>query len=256
MKVLITLVVIAYKLILIKGGWYEMGCPSEFADTDERPLHNVYVDSFYMMETEVTVKDYLEFCRKTGHKLPEPIPTLANYVKDYQKYPIIHVSWYDAMDYCKSLGMRLPTEAEWEYAAGTKKKLLYSYGNEFDPTKANFRLFPLAIGRILGMAPIKNSRGPLPADALDPNQYGLYNMSGNVWEWVLDKYSPSYYSYSPQHNPRGPQTGKFRVLRGGSWNDTELYIRVCKRAYAPPTKYFTNVGFRCVKPIPPKKQEK
>lgn len=235
------------KMILISGGTFLMGDEnSNFPD--ERPAHFVTVDSFYMDETPVTYEDFKKYVEAGGTK--------SKYW-EYETYnqpenPVTGINWYHAVDYCNwrnaiegippVVGYRLPTEAEFEYAAraGLEAKR-FPWGDEFNPLLANFDdERGVMKGKWWRLAKVKDT---------PPNNYGLYGMSGNVWQWTNDWYDPNYYEKSPKNNPTGPATGETKVLRGGSWGSINPdYLRTAKRSYTSPSNYNYDIGFRCVRP--------
>ena len=156
-------------------------------------------------------------------------------LESFEEYPINHVSWYGANLYCQSVGARLPTEAEWEYAARGTDGRIFPWGNLPDPAKAIY--------------------GKADFDALQPvdtmsdgvSPFGVYGMAGSMWEWVSDWYSEAYYEESPTENPQGPETGIFRVTRGGAWpaNNEVDRIRTANRNALAPDFISSTVGFRC-----------
>ncbi len=208
-------------MVFVEGGTFQMG--SSNSESDEKPIHTVTVSSFYMDKTEVTQAEY----RKVMGKNP------SNF-SGCDDCPVEKVSWHDANAYAQKVGKRLPTEAEWEYAArgGNKSKgYTYSGGNNLD-----------AVGWY-----DNNSGGKThPVAQKQPNELGLYDMSGNVWEWCSDWYDKGYYSRSPQNDPQGPNSGKYRVLRGGSWYDSGSSCRVANRNRYDPDGRHDDHGFRLV----------
>lgn len=249
-------------MVLIPAGTFQMG--STIGDVDEAPVHTVELDAFYIDQHEVTNAEYQVFVAATGHPDPRGIGYTAVYELLKQGYepwndpdfnhpnqPVTTVTWFDATAYCEWRGKRLPTEAEWEKAArGGLEGARYSWGDaEPNNTSANFADSQTAFewrsaevnDGFLFTAPV----GTFP-----PNGYDLYDMAGNVWEWCADWYSPTYYSDAqdaerPLRNPKGPDTGKRRVLRGGTWYRAVHTIRNAERISDYPNNSLNVVGFRC-----------
>ena len=243
-------------MVLIPAGEFQMG--SNF-NPDERPIHSVYIDAFYMDEYEVTNAEYAAFLNAKGKHTESDktwlhigsAPARIEYVagvyrakEGYENHPVTYVSWYGAVAYAAWAGKRLPTEAEWEKAArGNLSGLTYPWGNTIDSSKANY-------DRHIGDT---TAVGKYTA-----NGYGLYDMAGNVWEWCLDGYDSGFYAVSPSQNPLSGAnsirwildnyTGvsSIRVLRGGSWHNTAQNVRVAARFTAPTTPNCCS-GFRCVR---------
>jgi sulfatase modifying factor 1 len=212
------------ELVLIPGGEFLMGADSE---GDHNPIHKVHLDSFYMDKYEVTNAEYLRFCQATGHRLPE-FWGMSGFrcSPDNPNHPVVGVNWYDAALYAEWCGKRLPTEAEWEYAAT---------GDTLHPSDGNYNQ--------------SGKGGPVAVGSYRANGFGLHDMQGNVVEWVADFYDAAYYASSPAVNPQGPENGKFRVIRGGGWHSGASCNRVCYRNALPANWVDFNVGFRCVKDI-------
>jgi iron(II)-dependent oxidoreductase len=147
----------------------------------------------------------------------------------------VGISFIDAVKYAKWAGKRLPTEAEWEYASrGGLIDKNYPWGDQIDSTNANYG---------------KKYKSTLKVGTFKPNGYGLFDMGGNVWEWTSDNYGADYYMNSPDHNPKGPATGRFKVIRGGSWHSGAMCIQTYFRNGLPVSWVDYAVGFRCVKNI-------
>ena len=202
------------------------------------PVHKVNVDSFYIDKYEVTNKDYLEFCQETGHKLPEfwNIDIFKS-GENYLTYPVVGISFSDANKYAEWAGKRLPTEAEWEYSArGGLVGKDFPNGDVWTKEKAK--------QDNIGW---KNMIEPV--GSYEPNGYGLYDMAGNVWEWVADRHSETYYKESEYDNPKGPLNGSNRVIRGGSWHSGEMCKKVFYRKGLISNWLDFAVGFRCVREL-------
>ena len=205
------------QMTLIPAGSFEMGDSKNETDgymRRSRPVHTVQLDAFYMDVHEVTVGQFREFVNQSGYKYGGNWAVVAKYSPG-DGYPMVCVSWNDATAYAEWAGKRLPTEAEWEYAArGGLVGKRYSRGDEIDRTKAHYD------GWNGGRGTTKN------VGSFEANGYGLYDMAGNVREWCQDRYEENYYSRSPAKNPPGPDTGSRRVLRGGSWSNAASTLRV------------------------------
>jgi len=189
-------------MVPIPAGCFMMG--SDTGDSDERPVRGVCLDAFFMDEYEVTNREYGKFLAATNHERPE---YWDNSEFNQPDQPVVGVSWEDAVAYAKWAGKRLPTEAEWEYAArGGLKGKEYPWGDDFPVEQAN-----------CGNLDAQHEwDGPSPVGSFEPNGYGLYDMAGNVWEWCSDWYGDTYPS-EKQTDPTGPASGEYRVLRGGCW---------------------------------------
>ncbi|KPJ60970.1 MAG: hypothetical protein AMJ46_04125 [Latescibacteria bacterium DG_63] len=219
---------------MIPGGEFVMGSGTE---GDHSPAHKVHIDSFYMDKYEVTNAQYLLFCKETGRKMPE-FWGIDKFRcgPDFPDHPVIGVSSYDAEAYAEWCGKRLPTEAEWEYAArGGLEGKDFPSGDTIDSTLANCSR--------------SGTGGTVPVGSYPANGFGLHDMAGNVCEWVSDYYDGEYYSRSPTDNPKGPETEKFRVIRGGGWHSGPHCSRVYFRNALRGSWIDFNVGFRCAKDI-------
>jgi formylglycine-generating enzyme required for sulfatase activity len=219
-------------MVLIPAGEFQMGGNDH---DNEKPIHTVYVDAFYMDKYEVTNKQYGKFMDATGYKAPR---YWSDSKYNAPEQPVVSVSWHDAAAYAKWSGKRLPTEAEWEKAARgdlTGKK--YPWGDKLTHDDANYK----------GTGGKDRWDNTSPVGSFSPNGYGLYDMTGNVCEWCSDWLGENYYSSSPKRNPTGPSSGEKRVLRGGEWfyfpSDN---LRCAGRSSSNPTYTILLVGFRCV----------
>ncbi len=241
----------------------------------EGPPHRVRIKSFYLDVTEVTNAQFAKFAAATGYVTESEKqgssgvfnPEVGEWslvdgadwrhptgpgssIEGMDEYPVVQVSWDDASAYAAWAGKRLPTEAEWEYAArGDLDNALYPWGNDLTPQgkyRANVwqGTFPLQDQGLDGFS------APAPVKRYPPSSHGLYDMAGNVWEWVADWYAPDYYSDSPADNPPGPAAGTEKVQRGGSWMCSKNYCqgyRVAARQKTTPDTALNNLGFRCAK---------
>jgi formylglycine-generating enzyme required for sulfatase activity len=244
------------KSVVVRGGSFGMGNPDLDAPEQNRPEHEVLVDSFQMDTYPVTVSQFRQFIEATGYvtdaeKIGEAIilgiaEKGVNWRHDVHgrprteaedNHPVIFVSWNDAQAYATYLNKRLPTEAEWEFAAkGGINQELFLFSGGKDPDKVAWYLD-------------NANESTHPVGQKSSNRLGIYDLSGLVWEWCADYFSPLYYSQSERDNPKGPQTGVHRVLRGGSWSNPSNKIEVTHRFSAPPNLVSNSVGFRCVEDI-------
>jgi len=219
-------------IVLIPAGTFLRG--NNDGQYDERPEHTVYLDAFYMGKYEVTNAQYKIFIDATEH----PTPEYWNHPQyNHPDQPVVHVSWYDANAYSEWADKCLPTEAEWEKAArGGLVRRRYPWGDEISYNDARY-------DRIGG----KDSWFMTAfVGSFAPNGYGLYDMAGNVSEWCADWYNEDYYKSSPERNPKGPGSGKYRVVRGGAWDSNEDELRISNRSAPAPEYSSATIGFRCV----------
>ena len=216
--------------VWIRPGTFVMGCSPGDADCndDEEPAHQVTISKgFWMGQTEVTVGAYKRFAAATGKTMPSA-PSFNSRWSNEQM-PIVNVNWDDAKAYCAWAGGRLLTEAEWEYAARSgSTEARYGPLHEVAWYSAN------------------SENRTHPVGEKSANGFGLYDMLGNVWEWVNDWYGEHYYPASPERDPRGPDSGQYRLLRGGSWNSNPVDLTVSGRAWGIPALTSYDDGFRCV----------
>jgi formylglycine-generating enzyme required for sulfatase activity len=219
-------------MVLIPAGEFTMG-KNTSNPTDWQPEHKVFINAFYMDKNEVTNKQYYEFCTATKYPLPELWGmTQFKCGPGFPDHPVVGVSYSDAVKYASWVGKRLPTEAEWEYAArGGLSGNNFPWGNQTDTTLVNSG---------------KLHKSTLKVGSFKPNGYGLFDMAGNVWEWTNDNYGDNYYSVSPNQNPKGPSGGRFKVIRGGSWHSGAMCTQTYYRNGLSPSWIDFAVGFRCV----------
>ena len=220
--------------------------------SDEYPLKLVAVDSYLIDIYEVTNEKYLEFVKATGHPpaLDDSCSTDAcwegnlwkgsSFPSAIRNQPVTQVSWYDAETYCKWRGKRLPTEAEWEKAARGPSGSVYPWGTGFPRGRATFKR------KWKGLYTMTNV-GTYPTGV---SVYGVHDMAGNVWEWVSDWYSRTYYTHGAKDNPQGYEDGEFKSLRGGSWVNFADSLRSAFRRWSRPDVKFNDTGFRCAKSAP------
>ncbi len=250
------------EMVLIPSGTYLIGSTSaqttalinkdkrlaeDFFEA-EHPQHTVSLSAFYIDRYPVSNAQYAAFIAATGYPTPKywkdapqmgaekPFPAGTTHAT----HPVVGVSYADALAYCEWAGKRLPTEAEWETAArGGLVNQNYPWGNASSRNHAN----------TVGIWGKDKWRWTSPIGSFPPNGYGVYDMAGNVFEWCVDWYAPDYYQRSQSENPRGPETGKTRVLRGGSWSNNLFGIyqmRCAYRFHARPETRNLTIGFRCV----------
>jgi formylglycine-generating enzyme required for sulfatase activity len=241
--------------VLIKGGTFTMGsAATELERVNDELQHRVTVSDFYLAKSEVTQREYRAL--------------MGNNPSNSQgdNLPVENITWFDAVRYCNALstregltptytingdnvtwnrnanGYRLPTEVEWEYACRAGTATPFNTGNNINDNQANFNnnygYNNDASGRVTG----GYRQRTVAVNSFNPNQFGLFDMHGNVWEWCWDWYGT--YSADAQINPTGSQTGTLRVNRGGGWNDFPRHIRSAYRAATPPNNTSFNIGFR------------
>ncbi|MBY0503302.1 MAG: formylglycine-generating enzyme family protein [Bryobacteraceae bacterium] len=230
--------------VLIPAGTFTMGRTKLTSDDatkmrpqillDDRPTHEVSISAFYLDTHEVTQAEYAVFVKEKKHA--PPYHWVAGKVPEGgEKLPAYNVSWDDARAYCAAQGARLPTEAEWERAArGGLEAMDYPWGDKFDAKllRSGVELGPQEVGKYR------------------PNAFGLFDMAGNVSEWVADYFDREYYARSPASDPPGPESGIYRVIRGGAWSDAPRRVTVYFRNWVRPSQRQPNIGFRCAKSAP------
>ena len=263
-------------MVFVPAGEFEMGGYVDGA-SDTMPAHTVYLDGFWMDQTEVTNEMFATFVESTGYVTDaetfgssndfrttnveiiwEKVEGLAwnhpngknSNISGIENHPVVHVSWNDANAYCSWAERRLPSEAEWEKAASWNdaagEKYAYPWGDDFDETRLNF------CDKNCGYAFADRSlddgyaeTSPVGSFPKGASPYGVLDMSGNVFEWVADWYSPDYYRNSPASNPLGPGAGQIRVMRGGAWAINNYYLSSARRWAWNPSFQHRALGFRC-----------
>ncbi len=217
------------KMVLIPAGSFRMGDIQGGGSSNEQPVHSVYVNKFAMGKFEVTFAEYDKFAEATGRSKPND----GGWGRGNR--PVINVSWHDATAYTEWLSnqtgkkYRLPTEAEWEYAARAGTETKYWWGNDIDKSKANYS---------------SNLSKTSPVGDYKPNPFDLYDTSGNVWEWTCSEYEDKY--NGKEKTCINKNSNKYRVLRGGSWGSLPWYVRAAIRSGFTPGFRFGNSGFRVV----------
>ena len=242
--------------VLIPAGTFQMGSNNADADADEQPVHTVHLDAFYMDVYEVTNAQFKAFLDANPGVLKPLKEALGDsgdlshwngtdYPAGTADHPVVNVSWYAAATYAEWAGKRLPTEAEWEYAArGGLAGKKYPWGDTLTAGDANYD---------------ENVGDTTPVGQYATNQYGLYDMAGNVSEWCIDEYDANFYAASDNsQNPvavaggvEETQLDSDRVTRGGSWSDSARGLRVADRTQSSPSDANPFTGFRCVRPVTP-----
>ena len=227
-------------MVLVSAGEFVMG--SEKGDEDEAPVHRVYLHAFYIDKFEVTNGRFAKYVEAIQSEPPWGFADKETPMIHAER-PVRWVNWMDAMGYCLWLGKRLPTEAEWEKAARGTDERTYPWGN--DPPTPVHAVYGLKEGGAETVSVIGNHH-------MGQSPYGVQDLAGNLYEWVMDWYAEDFYSSfinSPAINPRGPSEGTAKVQRGGSYINTPYRLRSSFRTKGDPSEQDPNVGFRCAQDV-------
>ena len=247
-------------MVLIPAGEFWMGrVHSFFFDSlnfvprprmDDQPANKVYVDGLYMDTHEVTNAEYVQFLEATDGQTPWHWPQ-GEIPEGDEQLPVANVNWFEADAFCKWVGKRLPTEAEREKAArGGLDRARYAWGDAHvaqTDERALFIQSPLGMDITSTSVAVLGHNKPRAVGSLEPNGYGLYDMIGNVSEWVNDWYDGDYYVFMPKENPQGPETGRYKGLRGNSWSHGRAgdHLMNSFRDFTDPEFRMPTIGFRC-----------
>lgn len=280
------------KMVYVSAGSFEMGSSDKDLDDameecrkfsnnekdcqrhmyKEQPSHKVTLDAYWIDKTEVTNAQFCKFLNDKGNQIEEGINwfepgagsrgVIYGYIEKvnekfipkagYENYPVIEVSWYGANAYCQWVGGRLPTEAEWEYAARGPNNFVYPWGNDFNGRFVNYRDSSFTFdnyGNDIFFNDGYAKWAPIGTYPNGASWCGTLDMAGNVHEWVSDWWSPDYYAISPSKNPKGPDAGSLKIARGGSWYDPSWHVRSSyRKALSLSSARMHWIGFRCVVP--------
>ncbi|MBI5117120.1 formylglycine-generating enzyme family protein [Candidatus Poribacteria bacterium] len=250
-------------MVYVAAGPFTMGNTPEAGQPDESPVHGVCLRGFYIDKYEVTNEQFKKFVDATGYITDAEMAASSNaslptwkhpYGADsnadnMSNYPVACVSWNDANAYALWAGKRLPTESEWEKAARGTDGRVYPWGNA-EPTIALANVADSSAGLMWSNASLSDNQkkaAPVGSFAGGRSVYAVEDMAGNVWEWCFDWWGKDYYKVSPPTGPTGPETGEFKVIRGGSWFYSADGARTSRRMYFRPVGSSADIGFRCVK---------
>ena len=238
----------------VAGGSFLMGTPrsdggsysleTQYDDT-EQPQRRVWLGSFAIDRDEVSLGEYLSWMLEHKRPFPAEVRKLIDHLttvhamplETLARWPALYVTWQEASDFCRALGKRLPTEAEWEKAARGTHGSLFPWGQQ-PPTPELAKFGQYHVHEIPIVAPVESgNEGQSP--------YGLHHMAGNAAEWVADWFGIDYYATMPDRNPYGPKTGRYKVVRGGSWKSAPELLRTATRGGALPEQRASTIGVRC-----------
>ena len=213
-------------MVLIPAGKFKRGC-DQLGPEHGAPMSQVYLDAFMIDIYEVTNRRLEEIM--PDHKLRRSKSSVCD------DCPVSKITWYEAADFCHLIGKSLPSEGQWEKAAGGEDGCEFPWGPDFKREDSKVR----------GGFELKDKASPV--GSYPPNKFGVYDMAGNMWEWVADWYSPMYYVHELMYNPRGPRSGVMKVRRGGAWSDSIRAMLVGYRDWSYPfSRSYSDIGFRCV----------
>jgi formylglycine-generating enzyme required for sulfatase activity len=267
------------ELVRVRGGWFSRGRDDPEADRDEQPVHTVELEDFFLGATPVTVAEFRAFIEDSGYRTDADrgehpfgydellsLHTIAGLTwrvgadghPAQADHPVVCVSWNDALAYCEWLAkqlarpVRLPSEAEWEYAAGNgTRHTRYSWGDGEPRGRVGGNVADISLLSVFAQQHPETFEGyddgfafTSPVKSFAPNDFGLFDMTGNVREWCRDWYGRSYYESVPGYDPSGPRSGEFRVLRDGGWRGRPWSCRVSARCFGSPEYSSTTDGFR------------
>jgi iron(II)-dependent oxidoreductase len=222
------------------------GLWTQFDDT-ELPQQRVWLDGYELDRDEVSLGEYLAFLKQRKQHPSEALQKLiwhvitVHSVTDHTltRWPALYVTWFEARDFCASKGKRLPTEAEWEKAARGPDGKLFPWGEQA-PTNALAMFGQHHVHEIPILAPVDSHDN-------GNSSYGVHHMAGNVAEWVQDWFGFDYYAYMPEKNPKGPASGRYRGVRGGSWKSKIIMLRTATRSGSAPDQRSATIGYRCAR---------
>ncbi|MBH0193949.1 MAG: SUMF1/EgtB/PvdO family nonheme iron enzyme [Nitrospira sp.] len=218
-------------------------------DDTEQPQRRVWLDSFEIDRDEVSLGEYLQWLRQQQRPVPEEMRKLIDHMttihaaqpETLARWPALYATWPEASEFCRAQGKRLPREAEWEKAARGDRGNLFPWGQQ-PPTPELAKFGQYHVHEIPIVAPVETGE-----EGRSP--YGLHHMAGNAAEWVEDWFGIDYYATLPERNPRGPNSGRYKVVRGGSWKSEPVMLRTATRSGAGPDRRAATIGFRCARSL-------